>query len=151
MVVGRQKTVLENGEQKSVKRKPIKTFRDLIVYQNVHKAQIIVLTEIIPKLPREEKFDLGDQMRRGCKSAPARLAEAFAKRYQKRQWKKSIDDTIGECYEMINHLSVCMDVYSEYINVHRCKEVIDIYDKTCGQLTKLKQNWQDYHDRYTGK
>lgn len=65
------------------KRKPIKTFRDLIVYQNLYKAMKIVLTKIIPRLPKEEKYNLVDQMRRCCQAAPALIAEGFAKRYQK--------------------------------------------------------------------
>jgi hypothetical protein len=36
---------MENG------KRPIKSFRDLQVYQNLYKAMIIVLTKIVPKLP----------------------------------------------------------------------------------------------------
>lgn len=126
-------------------KKTIKSFRDLIVYQNLYKAMVLVHTKIVPKLPKEEKFDLGDQMKRASKGAPALIAEGFAKRYQIRQWKKYINDTIGECNEMIHHLSVCIDVYNQYVDVKSCKEVIDIYDITCKQLTKLGQSWQDYH------
>jgi four helix bundle protein len=142
-VDGKQKIVFENGNWKPA----VKTFQDLIVYQNLYKAQVVVLTEIIINLPVEEKYDLVDQMRRGCKSPPARIAEAFAKRYQKNQWKKSLDDTMGECYEMINHLSVCIDVYKNFIDARRCEELISIYNRSCAQLTKLKQNWQNYHDK----
>jgi four helix bundle protein len=129
------------------KRKPIKTYQDLEVYQNLYKAMIIVLTKIIQKLPKEEKFDLVDQMRRASKAGPSLLAEGFAKRYQKRQWKKYLTDTTGECYEMINHLSVCIDVYGDFVGVKLCKEVIDIYDHSCKQLTKLSQSWQNFHER----
>lgn len=127
--------------------KTIKTFQDLVVYQNLYKAMKIVITEIIPKLPKEEKYDLAAQMRRGTKAGPALIAEGFAKRYQKRQWRKYINDTIGECNEMIHHLSVCIDVYFKYVDVNLCKEVIEIYDVTCKQLTKLGQSWQNYHDK----
>ena len=123
----------------------IKSYRDLRVYQNLYKAMLIVLVKIVPKLPREEKYDLADQMRRACKASPAILAEGFAKRYQKKNWQKYINDTTGECNEMIHHLSVCIDVYSKYVEAAICKEVIDIYDKSCGQLYNLKKAWQDFH------
>lgn len=126
-------------------RKPIKSFKDLIVYQNLYKAMLIVLSEIIPKLPQDEKFDLVDQMRRCCKAGPALIAEGFAKRYQKLHWRKYINDTIGECNEMIHHLSVCMDVYSKYLSADKCRQLIDLYDMSCKQLTKLGQAWTDYH------
>jgi four helix bundle protein len=128
-----------------MENKRIKSYRDLRVYQNLYKAQIIVLTQIIPKLPKEEKYDLADQMRRACKAGPALMAEGFAKRYQKKNWQKYIDDTIGECNEMINHLSVCIDVYPKYVDPELCKQVIEIYDNCCGQLYNLKKKWKDFH------
>ena len=132
--------------EKASNRKTIKGFQDLEVYQNLYKAMILVHKEIVPRLPKEEKFDLGDQMKRASKGAPALIAEGFAKRYQKRQWKKYLNDTVGECNEMIHHLSVCIDVYDRYVDVKLCKEAIDIYDISCKQLTKLGQIWQNYHD-----
>jgi len=125
--------------------KPIKSFQDLVVYQNLYKAMIIVHQQVVPKLPKEERFDLTDQMRRASKAALALIAEGFAKRYQKRQWQKYINDTIGECNEMIHHLSVCIDVYNQYVDIKICKQIIDLYDVSCKQLTKLGQSWQDYH------
>jgi len=141
---------ISNGNwriENSNKHKSIKSFQDLVVYQNLYKAMVVVLTKIISSLPKEEKFDLVEQMRRATKAGPALIAEGFAKRYQKRQWKKYINDTIGECNEMIHHLSVCIDVYSRYVEVELCKKVVDAYSVSCKQLTKLGQSWQDYHDR----
>ena len=105
----------------------------------------IVLTEIIPKLPKEEKYDLVDQMRRASKAAPALLAEGFAKRYQKINWQRYLNDTIGEASEMIHHLTVCIDIYSKHIDILLCKETIDLYDYSCRQLTNLKKAWTNYH------
>lgn len=53
------------------KNKTIRSFHDLRVYQSLYKAMVIVLTKIVPKLPREEKYDLVDQMRRCCKAGPS--------------------------------------------------------------------------------
>lgn len=127
-------------------KKTISTFQDLIVYQNLYKAMILVLTKIIPSLPKEEKYDLVDQARRACKAGPALMAEGFAKRYQKKNWEKYINDTIGECNEMIHHLSVCLDVYPTHINLQLCKDVIKIYNVTCKQLTSLRNSWRNFHE-----
>ena len=134
--------------EKALNYKPIKSFQDLKVYQNLYRAMVLLHTKIVPKLPKEEKLDLGDQMNRASKGAPALIAEGFAKRYQIKQWRKYINDTIGECNEMIHHLSVCVDVYSQYVDIESCKEVINIYDISCKQLTKLGQSWQDYHNQH---
>ena len=127
------------------KNKTIKSFHDLHIYQNLYRAMILVLTKIIVELPKEEKYDLVNQMRRACKAAPALIAEGFAKRYQKKSWQKYINDTIGECNEMIHHLSVCIDVYSRYIDKKLCDKVIEIYDTSCRQLTTLGKSWQNFH------
>lgn len=126
--------------------KPIKSFQDLVVYQNLYKAMILVHTKIVSTLPQGEKFDLADQMKRASKAGPALIAEGFAKRYQKRQWQKYINDTIGESNEMIHHLSICIDLYSQYTNAGFCKEAIGLYDMSCKQLTKLGQSWQNFHE-----
>ena len=126
-------------------KKKVTGFQDLEVYQTLFKLMTIVITKVLPKLPKEEKFDLVDQTRRACKAPSALLAEGFAKRYQKKGWGKYIDDCMGECYEMINHLSTIKAVYPAYCNPESCQKLIDTYDICCKQLTKLKQAWKDYH------
>lgn len=134
---------MENGNLKIVNK--INSFQDLRVYQNLYQAMIIVLTKIIPNLPKEERYDLVDQMRRCCKACPALIAEGFAKRYQKINWQRYINDTIGEANEIIHHLTVCLDIYSKYVDVNIVKKVIDLYDLSCRQLTNLKKSWRNFH------
>lgn len=130
------------------RNKTIKTFQDLRAYQNLYKAMILVLTRIIPSLPKEEKYDLADQMRRACKAGPSLISEGFAKRYQKRNWQKYIDDAIGESNEMINHLSVCIDVYSKHTDKNLCQEVIELYDTASRQLYRLRESWRNFHEEH---
>lgn len=137
---------MENGKQKKV----IRSFRDLEVYQRLYKAMLVVMKEIVPNLPVEEKFDLKDQLSRCCKSAPALVAEGFAKRYQPRNWKKYLEDAMGECNEMIHHLSVCIDIYSKHINVGTCQKLIETYDIANRQLYRLHESWTDFHNREKG-
>jgi len=135
--------VMDNGNLK--RESSIKSFRDLRAYQNLYQAMIIALTKIIPNLPKEERYDLVDQMRRCCKAAPALLAEGFAKRYQKINWQRYINDTIGEANEMVHHLTVCLDVYSKYIDVNVVKKAIELYEISCRQLINLKKSWRNFH------
>jgi four helix bundle protein len=119
-----------------------RSFQDLEVYKNLYKAMLIVLTKIIPKLPNEEKFDLGDQMRRACKSPVALIAEGYAKKNYKKDWQKYLNDAIGECNEMIMHLSCCRDAYPSYVNSGFCEELIEIYNASCKQLYRLAESWR---------
>ncbi|MFZ2975230.1 MAG: four helix bundle protein [Candidatus Moraniibacteriota bacterium] len=128
------------------KKPKINSYKDLFVYQNTYKAMLVVLKEIILNLPKEEKFDLVDQMRRCCKACPALIAEGFAKRYQKRNWNKYLEDAIGEINEMQHHLDVCIDVYDNYVNISKCKELKALYILSGKQAYKLKEAWKNFHD-----
>ncbi|MFH1320286.1 MAG: four helix bundle protein [Bacteroidota bacterium] len=132
-------------ENDNSKETTIQSFKDLRVYQNLYKAMLLVHKEIVPKLPAEEKYDLCPQMRRASKSATALISEGFAKRYKDKHWKKYIEDTQGECNEMINHLSTCIDLYPDHVNVDTCNQVIELYDISCRQLTNLKKTWKNFH------
>ncbi len=120
-----------------------RSFLDLEVYQNLYKAMITVLTKITPHLPKEERFDLADQMRRACKAPPALIAEGYAKKNHKKAWQKYLDDAIGECNEMIVHLSCAKDVYASHVDVHLCQNLIEIYDIGGKQLYRLAESWRE--------
>jgi len=80
-------------------KKPIKSFKDLEVYQNTYKAMLKVMKEIVPKLPELEKYDLRDQLSRSCKAIPRLIAEGYAKKHQKAGFQKYLDEAMGECNE----------------------------------------------------
>ncbi len=131
-------------------KKRITSFRDLEVYRNSYAAMLIVMKEVVPKLPDSEKYDLKDQLSRACKAVPRLIAEGYAKRHQKAGFQKYIDDAMGECNEMIVSLSQCRDIYPKFIvDVKRCDELIDMYDKTGRQLYKLGNSWRSFKKRKT--
>jgi four helix bundle protein len=134
----------------SEEKKRITSFQDLEVYQNSYAAMLIVMKEIVPKLPDIEKYDLRDQLSRACKAIPTLIAEGYAKRHQKAGFQKYIDDAMGECNEMVVSLSQCRDIYPQFIvNAKRCDELIDMYDKTGRQLYKLGNSWTNFKRRKT--
>ncbi len=130
-------------------KKRITSFKDLEVYQNTYEVMLIVMKEIVPKLPDSEKYDLKDQLSRACKAIPRLIAEGYAKRHQKSGFQKYIDDAMGECNEMVVSLSQSRDIYPTYVNVKRCDELIDVYDKSGRQLYKLSDAWTKFKRRQT--
>ncbi len=55
---------------------PIRSFMDLEVYQNTYAASVEVVGKIVPRLPRTEQNDLGDQLRRSAKAIPRLIGSA---------------------------------------------------------------------------
>ena len=127
-------------------KKPITSFRDLEVYQNTYEAMLLVVREILPKLPNEERYDLRDQLSRSSKAIPRLIAEGYGKRHQKAGFQKYIDDAMGECNETIVSLEQCRDIYS--INPELINKLVDIYDKSGRQLYNLAKAWTNFKRNY---
>ncbi len=53
-------------------------FEILKVWQKAHQLMLEIHKRLIPLLPKEEKYDLADQVRRSSKSVPANIAEGAA-------------------------------------------------------------------------
>lgn len=121
----------------------VRSFLDLNVYQNLYQAMVTIITKVVPKLPSEEKFDLGSQMRRACKAPPALIAEGYAQKHHRKEWQKYLNDAIGECNEMIVHLSCAKDVYPKYVEAQLCQELIKTYDISGKQLYRLAESWRE--------
>lgn len=121
---------------------PIKSFRDLNVYQNTYQAMLVVMKEIIPRLPNSEKFDLKDQLSRSCKAIPRLIAEGYGKRHQKAGFQKYLDDAMGESNETIVSLEQCRDIYA--IEKELINRLVDKYDMASRQLYKLTIAWSAF-------
>jgi four helix bundle protein len=123
------------------------SFYDLEVYRNTYQAALIVFRRILPKLPKEERFDLESQLRRSAKAVPRLIAEAYSKRYQKKGYQSLLDDATEESNETIVSLSQTKDIYN--IEQELCNELINIYDKSSRQLQNLSFAWSKFNPRRT--
>jgi four helix bundle protein len=122
-------------------------FMDLEVYRNTSEAAVIVIQKILPKLPKEEKYDLDDQLRRSAKSVPRLIAEAYAKRYQKKGYQSLLDTATEESNESMVSLIQVRDIYG--IEKDICSKLIATYDKSSRQLQKLGEAWSKFVPRKT--
>jgi four helix bundle protein len=107
-------------------KKPIRSFHDLDVYQSTYRAMISVFKNILPKLPKEEEYDLKNQLRRSVKAIPRLIAEGHSKRHQKKGFQKYIDDAMAESNETIVSISQARDLYTGYVDIGVCNELINI-------------------------
>ena len=128
-------------------KKPIRSFHDLEVYQNTYQAMLMVFKHILPTLPKEEEFDLKNQLRRSTKAIPRLIAEGHSKRHQRKGFQKYLDDAMAESNETIVSLSQARDIYPDSIPIEICNELIDTYDKASRQLYNLSVAWTNFNER----
>jgi len=123
---------------------PIKSFRDLEVYQRSYRAMKIVMEGIVKKLPDEERYNLTDQCRRACQAIPRLIAEGYAKRHQARGFHKYIYDAMAESNEMVVSLEQVRDLYLSYVDAITCKRFIKTYEVIGKQLYRLGESWKNF-------
>jgi four helix bundle protein len=125
----------------NLNKNPIKSFRDLEIFQISYDLMLKIYKEIIPKLPDYEKYDLKSQLRRSCKAIPRLIAEGYSKRHQKLGFQKYLYDALAECNETIVSLDQCRDLYN--INQVLANDIISLYDRTSRQIYKLAIVWRN--------
>ena len=130
-------------------KKKITSYKDLDVYQRSYKACILVMTQIVPKLPESEKYDLKDQLSRSSKAVPRLIAEGFAKKHQRAGFQKYIDDAMSEANETQVGLCQCRDIYSKFVNLELCDELIEEYNIIGKQLYRLEESWNKFSKKPT--
>ena len=86
----------------------IKTFEDLHCWQKCRELRIFVAKEIVPALPKEERFRLGDQFLRGARSTTANIAEGYG-RFHHLDNAKFCSNSRGSCWEVLDHLITSSD------------------------------------------
>ncbi|MBI5299301.1 MAG: four helix bundle protein [Deltaproteobacteria bacterium] len=120
-------------------KKPIKTYRDLNVYQqSFHLA--LEIYQITTTFPEEERYSLVDQMRRASRSIPANLAEGWAKRRHEKIFKRHLVDCLGSCEEMKIWLEFGMKF--NYIEEDKYTKLTGKYAEIGAMLSSLAQKWQ---------
>ena len=73
------------------------SFEGLKVWQKAHELMLLMHQEVVPLLPKDEKWDLADQMRRSSKSVGANIAEGYGRFYY--------TDRVRFCYNARGSLS----------------------------------------------
>ena len=57
----------------------IRTFEDLECWKECRKLRIFVAKQIVPMLPQDEKYRLGDQVLRAGRSTTSNVAEGYGR------------------------------------------------------------------------
>lgn len=96
----------------------ITSFEDLDCWKACRNLRLFIATEIIPALPKEERYRLGDQILRAARSATANIAEGYG-RFHHMDNAKFCSNSRGSCNEVLDHLITANDenmITMEHLN-----------------------------------
>jgi four helix bundle protein len=86
----------------------VTSFEDLDCWKAAREFRLFVACQVVPSLPKEERFRLGDQMLRSARSTTANIAEGYG-RYHYLDNSKFCSIARGSCHEVLDHLITAAD------------------------------------------
>ena len=118
---------------------PIRTYRDLDVFQESYKAALDV-SKLVRRFPPFEQLELGRQLRRAARSVPANIVEGWAKRNSALEFKRYLQNAIGSCHETQLWLEMAKD--ENYITKVEHEELRNRYNRIGAMLQRLWERWK---------
>src|SRR5947199_4830876 len=91
-----------------VERAPFRTFEDLEGWKQCRTLRLFVAKSVIPVLPKDERYRLGDQLLRAARSTTANIAEGYG-RFHYLDNAKFCSNSRGSCWEVLDHLITAED------------------------------------------
>ncbi len=123
-----------------MKDNKIKSFTDLVAWQEGHKL-VLMVYEIIKQFPTKEKFGLISQISRAVVSITSNIAEGFSRRSNKEKIQ-FYHNTLGSLTEVQNQLLIAKDI--KYINKDQFQNIanqsVKVHKLVNGLIKSCKLN-----------
>ena len=119
------------------KKKEIKHFRDLDVYQKSFTLAMKIY-KFTKSLPAEERYSLVDQIRRSSRSVCSNIAESWRKRKYIAVFRNKLTDSMQEASETQSWLEFCFAC--NYIGKDLFNELDSEYEQILSMLNSMERN-----------
>jgi len=123
------------------RKKDIKHFRDLEVYNRAFDAAMVIF-QMTKGFPGEEKYSLVDQIRRASRSVCANISEAWRKRRYIAVFKNKITDSMQEASETQCWLEFGLSCL--YIKQDTFNNLDDEYEQIIAMLSSMEKNAEKF-------
>ena len=117
----------------------ITSYEDLQVYQEGY-GLAIEIHKLSQEIPRQERYELGYQMRKAAVSIPANIAEGYGRKNSKKEFKHFLRNALGSVNEMKVYIDMMKDL--AYIDKFRHEELKGKYEILGKKLYRLTEKWE---------
>lgn len=128
--------VRDSGLGIGVQAMGVSSYRDLEVWQ-MGIELVKRVYRLTRELPAEERFALGDQMRRAVVSVPANIAEGWARDHTK-EYLRFISIARGSLAELDTFFTLCIEL--EYVQADRMTQLTEFSDRLGRMLNTLQSS-----------
>lgn len=125
-------------------KKPVRSFRDLEVYQTTLSCSIIMAKDIKPKLARL-KYDLLENMNNCSMSIPLYIGEAHSIRFgDHKAGLLLLERAMAGCNKMIVYLEQVKGIFGDKLDSGLIDDLIQRYANVRTKIFRLEKTWQKW-------
>lgn len=117
----------------------ITSYEDLQVYQKGYKLAM-QMHSITQELPKEERYELGQQIRKAATSIPANIAEGYGRKNSEKELKHFLRNAMGSANEVRVYIDMIKDL--DYIEDETWRELKAEYEILTKKLYRLIESWK---------
>jgi len=125
-------------------KKPIRSFRDLEVYQKTLECAVLFSTDIKPQLVKFQ-YDLLEGMTNCALSIPLFIAESHGMRFS--DFKVAVvtlEKAMLGCNKMIVYLEQVAGIYGTKLSIDLIEDLSRRYMDSRGKMFRLEKSWQKF-------
>jgi len=125
-------------------KKPIRSFRDLEVYQKTLECSVLFSTDIKPKLIKLH-YDLLEGMTNCALSIPLYIAEAHGQRFSDfKVAVATLEKAMLGCNKMMVYLEQVKGIYGKQLLADLLDDLAMRYMTVRGKMFRLEKSWQKF-------
>ncbi len=125
-------------------RKPVRSFRDLEVYQKTVECAVIIAKNLEPKLKRL-KYIFSDNLTACAMTIPLCVAESHSLRFSDFKLAvATLERAMLSCNKMIVYLEQAIGLYGAKLEVELAEDLMRRYIDVRGKMFRLEKSWQKY-------
>lgn len=129
-------------------KRPIRSFRDLEVYQRTSKCATEIMTKVIPLLG-EDKSPIRDKLVVCCLRIPESIAEAHSRRFETQDEFKVLDDALEGCNRAVVYLEQVRDIFIKDVEGRAvCEDLIKRYILVRRKIFNLYKAWMRFKEEH---
>ncbi len=128
-------------------KQPVRSFRDLEVYQKTSQASVDVMKKIMPAI--SGKYPMSEKMTACMLTIPNLIAEAHSRRFEDEgAGLRLLDESMAECNKMVVYLEQIRDLYGNEIDRLVCEDAIKNYITAREKIFRLFKAWKRFQEEH---
>ncbi len=132
-------------------KKPVRSFRDLEVYQKTVECSVIIIRDVRPKLAKL-KYDFLENMTNCSMSVPLYVGESHSMRFSDFKLAvATLEKAMQGCNKMIVYLEQMVGVYGAKLDQTLIEDLMHRYMDVRGKMWRLEKSWKKYREEDAGK